>query len=199
MAEIHAYAEPNGRISFGSLVPEPCVLLASGPEERVRTLIASVAARSTLDDDTLLVPGFEEAMEDNGAPDDAVYALIQSLAEINRDELLVVALADVVHDAATCIHAYCWRSGRIEFGHIVPEGAIAILFGDRSEVVEIISACARHARHNTWLLVPGIPEAGDNEHAAEAALNHFISFCGRRSIRIAATSAAIADAAEGGS
>jgi hypothetical protein len=60
--------------------------------------------------------------------------------------------------------AYTWRSGVIEFGQFKPEGAVALPTADEN----IISAVARHAYDGKTLLVPGIPEAEDDEEALDA-------------------------------
>jgi len=71
--------------------------------------------------------------------------------------------------------AYCWRSGRIDFGRSVPEGAIKIAKGPSKKLKQLISAVARHAYDNKTLLVPGVPEADTDDHAADA-LERFIEW-----------------------
>lgn len=68
--------------------------------------------------------------------------------------------------------AYCWRGGVIEFGRRVPKGARPIIEGRGRKVREHVEVCARHAHDGKTLLVPGIPEAPDDE-AALFALNAF--------------------------
>ncbi|MGA8147791.1 MAG: hypothetical protein WB870_09495 [Gallionellaceae bacterium] len=48
----------------------------------------------------------------------------------------------------------------------------------------MISASARHAYDRETLLVPGIPEAGSDEHAAEDALEEFIEWIRPRVAKI---------------
>lgn len=72
-------------------------------------------------------------------------------------------------------YAYCYRSGEIEFGDDVPEGAISVLQGDNDFVRERVTARARHGYRPGVLLVPGIPEAAD-EIEAERALTAFMAF-----------------------
>lgn len=65
------------------------------------------------------------------------------------------------------ITAYCWASGLIEFGHTLPEGALPIITGKGKDVRDEVEVLARHA-YNGDLLVPGIPEAADQNEAREA-------------------------------
>lgn len=69
--------------------------------------------------------------------------------------------------------AFAWRSGRIDFGQRVPKGALLIVSGKAKKVRSLITATARHAYDGKTLLVPGVPEA-ENEDAAVDAL---IAFC----------------------
>lgn len=71
--------------------------------------------------------------------------------------------------------AYCYASGQIEFGRTVPEGAIEIMRGPARKVRKLIEARARHAYDGKTLLVPGVPEA-PNEDAALAALIAFVKW-----------------------
>ncbi|EGW0949157.1 host nuclease inhibitor protein [Salmonella enterica] len=65
------------------------------------------------------------------------------------------------------ITAYCWASGLIEFGNTLPEGALPIVTGNEKRVHDVVTVLARHA-YNGDLLVPGIPEAADQNEAREA-------------------------------
>ncbi|EIW7681366.1 host nuclease inhibitor protein [Salmonella enterica] len=65
------------------------------------------------------------------------------------------------------ITAYCWASGLIEFGHTLPEGALPIVTDSEKQVCDEVTVMARHA-YNGDLLVPGIPEAADQNEAREA-------------------------------
>ena len=71
--------------------------------------------------------------------------------------------------------AYCWASGLIEFGESVPEGAIPMISGDDQKVRALMDAVARIAYDNVTLLVPGVPEAGDDA-AKYAALQKFLAW-----------------------
>lgn len=71
--------------------------------------------------------------------------------------------------------AYCWRTGRIDFGRSVPEGAIKVAQGPAKKLRELISATARHAYDGETLLIPGIPEADSDKHAGDA-LEQFINW-----------------------
>ncbi|EAA6550995.1 host nuclease inhibitor protein [Salmonella enterica subsp. diarizonae] len=65
------------------------------------------------------------------------------------------------------ITAYCWASGLIEFGNTLPEGALPIVTGNEKQVHDEVTVMARHA-YNGDLLVPGIPEAADQNESREA-------------------------------
>ncbi|ECQ6404744.1 host nuclease inhibitor protein [Salmonella enterica subsp. enterica] len=65
------------------------------------------------------------------------------------------------------IIAYCWASGLIEFGNTLLEGALPIVTGSENQVRDEVTVMARHA-YNGDLLVPGIPEAADQNEAREA-------------------------------
>lgn len=67
--------------------------------------------------------------------------------------------------------AYCWANGQIDFGpspHAMPEGAIRIARGTARTVRQEIEAAARHGYEAGVLLVPGIPEAADQQQAGDA-------------------------------
>lgn len=68
--------------------------------------------------------------------------------------------------------AYCWRSGVVEFGKELPAGAIAITRGAGIVWREWVAIKCRLAYDGKTLLVPGIPEAEDDE-AAFTALKKF--------------------------
>ncbi|HAK6289854.1 TPA: host nuclease inhibitor protein [Salmonella enterica] len=65
------------------------------------------------------------------------------------------------------ITAYCWASGLIEFGNTLPEGALPIIVGEEKQVRDVVGVLARLA-YNGDLLVPGIPEAANQNEAREA-------------------------------
>lgn len=71
--------------------------------------------------------------------------------------------------------AYCFASGHIRFGQAVPAGAIEIARGRAGELREQITATARLAYDNETLLVPGVPEASDDDEKA-LALNRYLSW-----------------------
>lgn len=68
--------------------------------------------------------------------------------------------------------AYCYASGQIRFGYSVPAGAIEIARGKASVVRRQIAATSRIAYDNKTLLVPGVPEAVDQETACDALIQH---------------------------
>ena len=66
-------------------------------------------------------------------------------------------------------YAYVWASGLIQFGDVVPDGAIKIMaFVSEPAAREFIEPKARHGYEPGGLLVPGVPEAVDGDHALEA-------------------------------
>lgn len=65
-------------------------------------------------------------------------------------------------------YAYAWRSGLIEFGSVVPEGAIEVAQSmDIKGLRDAVTVCARHG-YDGQLLVPGVPEASDGDQATDA-------------------------------
>lgn len=85
--------------------------------------------------------------------------------------------------------AYCYRGGRIEFQPITakpPDGVITIGSGPKKLLIDTVTVLARESRpskpggKDTYLLVPGIPEAGDDERAAGMALDRFYHEVSRR-------------------
>ncbi|HFS8942382.1 TPA: host nuclease inhibitor protein [Enterobacter roggenkampii] len=71
------------------------------------------------------------------------------------------------------IRAYAWASGLIEFGQKLPEGALPIITGEAKQVRELIDIWARHSRTSDQLLVPGVPEAANQQEGCDA----LIKFC----------------------
>lgn len=71
------------------------------------------------------------------------------------------------------MHAYCFRSGEIEFGRQTPKGAIMLARGPAKPLKALIEPAARLAYDNSTLLVPGVPEA-DDDNAATRALSSFL-------------------------
>lgn len=65
----------------------------------------------------------------------------------------------------------CWRSGEAEVVTIVPEGTIVLATGKRERLETVLSAVARHSYDGETLLVPGLPEAADDDQAQIAAAN----------------------------
>ena len=70
------------------------------------------------------------------------------------------------------MHAFCWASGQIEFGRSVPKGAIAIASGPAAAVRKLVIPTSRMAYDGKTLLVPGVPEAADQDEAADALMHH---------------------------
>lgn len=76
--------------------------------------------------------------------------------------------------------AHCWRNGEIEFS-VKPDldGAIVVDEGPSQVVRARMMNVARHGHEEGVLLVPGIPEADDDE-AAETALHTFLDLVEHR-------------------
>ena len=63
---------------------------------------------------------------------------------------------------------YCWRSGLIGHGKSVPEGALAIdVVSGRAQLSRLLTT-ARLAYDGRSYLVPGVPEAVDDNAALDA-------------------------------
>lgn len=66
--------------------------------------------------------------------------------------------------------AFCWRNGVIEFGRSVPPGTLEIASAPAKKLKPVIIATARLAKDKETLLVPGVPEAADDDLAMGAVL-----------------------------
>lgn len=77
------------------------------------------------------------------------------------------------------MRAWCWANGVIEFGRHVPVSAIESASGPKRPLREYISVMARHAYDGETLLVPGVPEAEDQEHGVDA-LRKWCNWCAER-------------------
>lgn len=62
----------------------------------------------------------------------------------------------------------CWRSGEAEIVSRAPVGSATLMTGPRSRLEKLLSVHARHAYDGKTLLVPGLPEAGDDDAAVRA-------------------------------
>lgn len=69
-------------------------------------------------------------------------------------------------------YAYCWRSGVVRFGRRVPGGALEILRAPKGSrtLKKAVRPWCRLAYDNKTLLVPGVPEAADENAALDAVL-----------------------------
>ena len=82
--------------------------------------------------------------------------------------------------------AWCWASGLIEIGDTPPAdkadgtGAIVIADGPKSSLQVTLSVKARHGQGASKgkLLVPGVPEA-ENQQAAGDALSAWLKWCAK--------------------
>jgi hypothetical protein len=68
------------------------------------------------------------------------------------------------------MRAFCYASGRIEFGRSLPGGTLPIAIGPAKKVREFMCARARHAYDGETLLVPGVPEAANQMDAVDALM-----------------------------
>ncbi len=66
--------------------------------------------------------------------------------------------------------AYCWRNGKIQIGRKTPEKALCVGRGPYRALRRLVDVRARLAYDNKTRLVPGIPEAENDEEAFEAAV-----------------------------
>jgi hypothetical protein len=69
--------------------------------------------------------------------------------------------------------AYCYASGQIGFASQCPDGALPLMRGPDAQVRDVIGGHARHAYDGETLLVPGLPEAGNDQRAGLEALHAF--------------------------
>lgn len=69
----------------------------------------------------------------------------------------------------------CWRSGEVTVVDLdqVPNGTLTLAIGQRSDLQRALSAVARHAYDGRTLLIPGVPEADDNNQQAWRATKRF--------------------------
>lgn len=63
---------------------------------------------------------------------------------------------------------FCWASGLIEVGAHCPKGTVLLGSGPSDVLKEAISATARLSYNNRHWLVPGVPEAADEDAAVDA-------------------------------
>ncbi|HCM2492353.1 TPA: host nuclease inhibitor protein [Salmonella enterica subsp. enterica serovar Lehrte] len=73
----------------------------------------------------------------------------------------------------TPLIAFAWASGLINYGYKLPFGALPIAASsNEQELYETVEVLARHSRTSDDLLVPGIPEAA-NQDEGRLALERF--------------------------
>ena len=65
--------------------------------------------------------------------------------------------------------AYCFRSGQIRVGVRCPDGALPLAYGPERRLRRAVDVRSRHAYDGRTKLVPGVPEAADEDAAMEAA------------------------------
>lgn len=64
----------------------------------------------------------------------------------------------------------CWRSGEVELATRPVEGSLTLARGPRKRLELVLLALARHAYDSKTLLVPGLPEAPDDDAALTAVV-----------------------------
>ena len=73
-------------------------------------------------------------------------------------------------------YCFAWANGRIEFGAETPEGALpiyAVVGADQNQMTQLrenVECLSRLAYDGETLLVPGIPEAVDEQAAYDALI-----------------------------
>ncbi|ECC1559589.1 host nuclease inhibitor protein [Salmonella enterica subsp. salamae] len=73
----------------------------------------------------------------------------------------------------TPLIAFAWASGLINYGYKLPFGALPIAASsNEQDLYETVEVLARHSRTSDDLLVPGIPEAA-NQDEGRLALERF--------------------------
>ena len=82
--------------------------------------------------------------------------------------------------------AFCWANGQIGFGRRAPEGAIGFAAGPAKPLRQAIAATARLAYDGETLLVPGVPEAPDQNAGVDALVLHqcWLALTPRRHVEI---------------
>lgn len=80
--------------------------------------------------------------------------------------------------------AYCWASGLIEFGESIPDGAIELAHGPKSEIETFFDTVSRHGYGASAgkLIVPGLPEAETMSRRLGAVLE-FLKWLGSCSLK----------------
>lgn len=68
------------------------------------------------------------------------------------------------------LKVYCMRSGQLEVSTRLPKGALHIADIFEVEHLAAVDVCARHDRTSAQLLVPGLPEAGNDQEAHHAVI-----------------------------
>lgn len=73
------------------------------------------------------------------------------------------------------IHALCYASGEVVFRRTVPAGTLPLASGPEEALRSEMEAACRHSHDGRTLLVPGVPEAKDQEEGL-AAVQRFCSW-----------------------
>lgn len=74
----------------------------------------------------------------------------------------------------TITKAFCYRSGHVGFGTVVPKGAIFLMSVPTIKVRETIEVQCRLSKTTDDIFIPGVPEA-DNDDEALNAVKKFIA------------------------
>lgn len=68
--------------------------------------------------------------------------------------------------------AFAWRTGRIDFGEQVPDGALLIVSDEKSVLRDAIGKTARLAYDGKTLLVPGVIDETNGIAAVDALIEY---------------------------
>ena len=78
------------------------------------------------------------------------------------------------------IFAWAWQSGLIEFGRVVPDGALRVATGLDLQLRALVAVRAREGmgKSKGKLLVPGVPEATDGNSKVDALIS-WVDWCAK--------------------
>jgi len=77
------------------------------------------------------------------------------------------------------MYAACYASGLIVFGRSVPDGTLPIAKGPARTLRPFIETAARHSYDGKELIVPGLPEA-PNQQRAMSAFEKWLAWIGKK-------------------
>jgi hypothetical protein len=83
------------------------------------------------------------------------------------------------------LKAFCWRTGLIQLAPVVPEGALELATAPATLLAQTIDGIGRLSYDNHHFLVPGVPEAPDDNTAMDAVFDFQSQLNKRLSIALA--------------